>query len=60
MSAVSVAIFQSTRMLIAKNDILNQLAQWLKKLEQAENVHRMKDQFFYVSDCDEKVFIKHS
>lgn len=44
--AIPVGISQEVKKLLVKHDVLDKLAQWLKELEQAENVRRDRDQRF--------------
>lgn len=58
--AVRVAMSQSIKEHIDKDDLLNSFALWLKKLEQADYARRMKNQFFHVYYSGEKLEVEHS
>jgi len=55
--AVPAGVSQQVKKLLKKHDILNALAKWLIKLEQAENVRRDRRQSFKVFYADSRLRI---
>jgi len=56
--AVPAGVSQQVKKLLKKYNILNVLAKWLKKLEQAENVRRDQSQYYDVYYVDGTLYIK--
>ena len=57
-SAVPVEISPRVKELIVEKDLLNNFASWIKELEDAENVRRMKDQFYTASLIGGKLVVE--
>lgn len=56
-NSIPVDISPKIKKLLAKNDILNRLAKWLKRLEEAESVRRDRSQHFKVFYRDESLVV---
>ncbi|EGB15582.1 hypothetical protein DND132_2379 [Pseudodesulfovibrio mercurii] len=59
-SAVPADISPRVKERIAEKDLLNNFAGWLKALEDAENVRRMKDQFYTATLIDGKLVVENT
>ncbi|WP_338668903.1 hypothetical protein [Pseudodesulfovibrio methanolicus] len=58
--AIPIAVSQRIKECIEEKDLLNHFACWLKDLEEAENVRRMKDQFYTASLIGGKLVVEHT